>query len=118
MFAHQLIDEDVAAPDTARQLLRAKEKVRATDKLQEKHLERLRADMEASFASSRMHQESLRIIKSVNTAFATIGHPIAARSGDLLSTRQSKKPNSKDMKQGRAGNKDKQFDLLMIGVGN
>jgi len=83
------------APDAARQLLRAKEKVRvAEQKLQEKHLDRLRAGVDESFATSRMHQESLRILKNVNAAFATIGYPIAARSGDLLSTRLSKKSKS------------------------
>lgn len=87
----------LGAPDAARQLLRAKEKVRDAEKnLQEKHLERLRAGVEASFATSRMHQETLRILKSVNTAFATIGYPIAAKSGDLLSTRLSKKSSAKN----------------------
>lgn len=85
------------APDAARQLLRAKEKVRTVEKtLQERHLERLRAGVEASFATSRMHQESLRILKNVNTAFATIGYPIASKSGDLLSTRLSDKSNAND----------------------
>lgn len=83
------------APDAARQLLRAKEKVRAAEqKLQEKHLDRLRAGIDESFATSRMHQESLRILKHVNAAFATVGYPIASRSGDLLSTRLSKKAKS------------------------
>ena len=67
-------------------------------KLQEKHLERLRAGVEASFASSRMHQETLRILKSVNTAYATVGYPIAAKSGDLLSTRLSKKSSANNGK--------------------
>lgn len=80
------------APDPARQLLRAKEKVRtAEQKLQERHLERLRSGLTESFETSRMHQESLRILKNVNAGFAIIGYRIAARSGDLLSTRLSKK---------------------------
>ena len=88
------------APDAARQLLWAKEKVRSAErKLQERHLERLRAGISESFETSRMHQESLRILKNVNTAFATIGYPIAARSGDLLSTRLSKKAKS-ELQQG------------------
>lgn len=89
-----------SAPDAARQLLRAKEKVRTAErKLQERHLERLRAGISESFETSRMHQESLRILKNVNTAFATIGYSIAARSGDLLSSRLSKKTKS-ELKKG------------------
>ena len=81
------------APDAARQLLRAKDKVRkAEQKLQERHLARLRDSIPASFETSRVHQEALRTLKNINAAFATIGHPIAARSGDLLSTRLSAKP--------------------------
>ena len=88
------------APDAARQLLRAKEKARTAErKLQERHLERLRAGISESFETSRMHQESLRILKNVNAAFATIGYPIAARSGDLLSTRLSKKAKSEMKKE-------------------
>lgn len=83
------------APDPARQLLRAKEKVRTAEQtLQEKHLERLRSGLKESFETSRMHQESLRILKNVNAGFAIIGYRIAARSGDLLSTRLSKKPKT------------------------
>lgn len=80
------------APDAARQLLRAKDKVRkAEQKLQERHLARLRDNIPASFETSRIHQDTLRTLKTINAAFATIGHPIAARSGDLLSTRLSAK---------------------------
>lgn len=76
------------APDAARQLLRAKDKVRKVEqKLQERHLARLRDSIPASFETSRMHQDVLRTLKNINAAFATIGHPIAARSGDLLSSR-------------------------------
>lgn len=83
------------APDAARQLLRAKEKVRTAErKLQERHLERLRAGNIESFETSRLHQESLRILKNVNAAFAIVGYSIATRSGDLLSTRLSKKVGS------------------------
>ena len=80
------------APDAARQLLHAKEKVRTAErKLQERHLERLRAGNSESFETSRLHQESLRILKNVNAAFAIVGYSIATRSGDLLSTRLSMK---------------------------
>ncbi|MEP4248672.1 Na/Pi cotransporter family protein [Tateyamaria sp.] len=80
------------APDAARQLLRAKDKVRkAEQKLQERHLARLRKNIPASFDTSHIHQDTLRTLKTINAAFATIGHPIAARSGDLLSTRLSTK---------------------------
>ncbi len=76
------------APDAARQLLHAKDKVRKVEqKLQERHLVRLRKNIPASFATSHIHQDTLRSLKTINAAFATIGHPIAERSGDLLSTR-------------------------------
>jgi len=84
------------APDAARQLLRAKDKARHVEQdLQERHLMRLREGVPESFETSRIHQETLRTLKSVNAAFATIGYPIMSRSGDLLSTRLSKKPNKK-----------------------
>ena len=76
------------APDAARQLLHAKDKVRKVEqKLQERHPVRLRNNIPASFATSHIHQDTLRSLKTINAAFATIGHPIAERSGDLLSTR-------------------------------
>ncbi|MGB0844299.1 MAG: Na/Pi cotransporter family protein, partial [Alphaproteobacteria bacterium] len=93
------------APDAARQLFRAKEKVyKAERKLQEKHLARLRAGNNESFETSRLHQECLRILKYVNSSFATFGYSIATRSGDLLSTRLSKKikPKSKDGQKKRS----------------
>jgi phosphate:Na+ symporter len=80
------------APDAARQLLRAKDKVRKAEaKLQERHLARLRDSISASFETSRIHQDVLRSLKSINAAFATIGQPIAARSGDLLTSRLATK---------------------------
>lgn len=82
------------APDAARQLLRAKDKARNVEQdLQVRHLMRLRNGLTESFETSRIHQETLRTLKSVNSAFATIGYPIMARSGDLLATRLSKKTN-------------------------
>lgn len=85
------------APDAARQLLRAKDKVRkAEQKLQERHLARLRDNIPASFDTSHIHQDTLRTLKTINAAFATIGQPIAARSGDLLSTRLSAKSKASD----------------------
>ena len=86
------------APDIARQLLLAKDKVRGVEQtLQERHLTRLRDNIPASFETSRMHQDILRTLKNINAAFATIGHPIAARSGDLLSTRLSSRSTNKIM---------------------
>jgi phosphate:Na+ symporter len=85
------------APDSARQLLRAKDKVRKVEqKLQERHLVRLRNNNPASFETSRIHQDTLRTLKTINAAFATIGQPIAARSGDLLSTRLTTKSKASD----------------------
>lgn len=86
------------APDAARQLLRAKDKLRkAEQKLQERHLVRLRNNNPASFDTSHIHQDTLRTLKTINAAFATIGQPIAGRSGDLLSTRLTTKPKANDL---------------------
>ncbi|EFL88485.1 Na/Pi cotransporter family protein [Ahrensia sp. R2A130] len=83
------------APDAARQLLKAKDKVRKVEqKLQANHLARLRDNNPASFETSQLHQDILRTLKNINAAFAAIGHPVASRSGDLLSTRLSSKSKS------------------------
>ncbi len=88
------------APDSARQLLRAKDKARKVEQdLQERHLMRLREGVQESFETSRIHQETLRTLKGVNTAFAAIGYPIMSRSGDLLSTRLSKRPKAGSPKE-------------------
>ena len=75
-------------PDEARELVAAKDKVRMVEqKLQRKHLGRLRKGVTESIETSNIHQETLRALKQINTSFSVVGYPILARSGDLLSSR-------------------------------
>ena len=75
-------------PAEARDLVEAKEKVRAVEqKLQRNHLGRLRDGLAESIETSSIHQETLRSLKQVNTSFSMVGYPILAKSGDLLSSR-------------------------------
>ncbi len=75
-------------PAEARELVAAKEKVRKVEqKLQRSHIGRLREGRAESIETSNIHQETLRALKQVNTAFSMVGHPILLRSGDLLKSR-------------------------------
>lgn len=77
-------------PDAARQLVAEKEAVREIEKaLQTSHLARLRDGVAESIETSNIHQEALRALKQVNTAFAMTAYPILTNSGDLLSSRLS-----------------------------
>lgn len=68
------------APEDAQRLIKAKEKVRKIERdLQTKHLSRLREKVPESYETSRIHQETLRMLKSINTAFAMIGYDVAKR---------------------------------------
>ncbi len=74
--------------DAARDLVAAKEKVRAVEQhLQREHLGRLREGLVESIETSSIHQETLRVLKQVNTSFSMIGYPILAETGDLLKSR-------------------------------
>lgn len=75
-------------PAEARDLIENKEAVRVVEQnLQIKHLERLREGRVESIETSNIHQETLRALKYVNTAFAMVAHPILAETGDLLESR-------------------------------
>lgn len=75
-------------PAEARDLVAAKEKVRKVEqKLQRNHLGRLREGLTESIDTSNIHQETLRALKQVNTAFSMVGYPILLKSGDLLKSR-------------------------------
>jgi phosphate:Na+ symporter len=75
-------------PAEARELVAAKEKVRKVEqKLQRSHIGRLREGLTESIETSNIHQETLRALKQVNTAFSMVGHPILLKSGDLLKSR-------------------------------
>ncbi|NNL19458.1 MAG: Na/Pi cotransporter family protein [Boseongicola sp.] len=75
-------------PAEARELVAAKEKVRKVErKLQRKHLERLRDGLSESMDTSNIHQETLRALKQINTAFSMVGYPILEETGDLMKSR-------------------------------
>ncbi|MEP0962167.1 MAG: Na/Pi cotransporter family protein [Roseobacter sp.] len=75
-------------PAEARALVAAKEKVRKVEqKLQRSHIARLREGLAESIETSNIHQETLRALKVINTAFSMVGYPILMKSGDLLKSR-------------------------------
>lgn len=77
-------------PDAARELVAAKEAVRSVEAhLQRQHLGRLQQGFVESLETSSIHQETLRVLKQINTSFSMIGYPILSRSGDLLESRLS-----------------------------
>ena len=77
-------------PDAARELVAAKEAVRSVEAhLQRQHLGRLQQGFVESLETSSIHQETLRVLKQINTSFSMIGYPILLRSGDLLESRLS-----------------------------
>ena len=77
-------------PAEARELVAAKEKVRRVEqKLQRNHIGRLREGLAESIDTSNIHQETLRALKQINTAFSMVGYPILLKSGDLLESRLS-----------------------------
>ncbi len=83
-------------PDAARQLVEEKEQVREIESaLQIKHIERLRNNIDDSLSTSNIHQETLRSLKQINTAFTMIAYPIVSQSGDLLSSRLAESATGK-----------------------
>lgn len=72
----------------ARHILEEKDRVRRIEQgLQRRHLFRLRAGTPASIETSNLHQETLRALKQINTAFSMAAYPVAEEAGDLLSSR-------------------------------
>ncbi len=75
-------------PAEARELVAAKDSVREHEQhLQQLHLDRLIQGKPASIETSNAHQETLRALKQVNTAFTVVGYPILAKSGGLRESR-------------------------------
>lgn len=81
-------------PDAARALVEEKEHVRVLEQdLQRSHLDRLRQGRVESIDTSNIHQETLRALKQVNTAFSMVAYPILSETGDLLASRLAKPHN-------------------------
>ena len=75
-------------PDAARALVEEKDHVRDIEQgLQRSHLERLKQGLSESIETSNIHQETLRALKQVNTAFTQVAYPILSETGDLLASR-------------------------------
>ena len=75
-------------PDAARALVEEKDHVRDIEQgLQRSHLERLKEGRTESIETSNIHQETLRALKQVNTAFTQVAYPILSETGDLLASR-------------------------------
>ncbi len=75
-------------PDAARALVEEKDHVRDIEqRLQRSHLERLKEGRVESIETSNIHQETLRALKQVNTAFTQVAYPILSETGDLLASR-------------------------------
>ncbi|MCB2129708.1 MAG: Na/Pi cotransporter family protein [Rhodobacteraceae bacterium] len=75
-------------PDAARSLVEEKDHVRDIEqRLQRSHLDRLQQGLSESIETSNIHQETLRALKQVNSAFTMIAYPILSETGDLLSSR-------------------------------
>lgn len=80
-----LISNDL---ESARQLVEEKDRARAAEqRLQGQHLARLRGGNAASIETSNLHQETVRALKTVNTAFCQVAYPLVEQAGDLLATR-------------------------------
>ncbi len=74
--------------DSARQLVEEKEAVRDVEqKLQRRHLERLRKGASDSIETSNIHQETLRAMKQINTAVSMVAYSILVDTGELLQSR-------------------------------
>lgn len=74
--------------EKARQLVEEKDRIREVERrMQERHLARLRQGRPETLETSNLHQETLRALKQINTAFTLIAYPIAEEQGDLLSSR-------------------------------
>ncbi len=76
--------------DSARQLVEEKDRVRTLEQtLQSRHLQRLRVGRQESVNTSNLHQETLRALKQINTAFTMAAYPIVEETGGLMSSRLS-----------------------------
>lgn len=78
-------------PDAARALVEEKDHVRDIEqRLQRSHLDRLKQGLAESIETSNIHQETLRALKQINSAFTMIAYPILSETGDLLASRLSR----------------------------
>lgn len=80
--------------EAAIQLVEEKDRAREVEhRLQAHHLNRLRAGNPQSLETSNLHQETIRALKQINTAFSYVGYPIVQETGALLSSRLNPEPS-------------------------
>jgi len=80
-----LVSDDL---ESARQLVREKEAVRALEQhSHDRHLERLGRGTRQSIATSDIHLETVRALKEINSCFVTFAYPVLSKYGELLGTR-------------------------------
>ncbi|HZY68516.1 MAG TPA: Na/Pi cotransporter family protein [Devosia sp.] len=80
-----LVTRDLAQ---ARQLVQRKSQVRAlVDDSMRQHMQRLKEGTAASVATSNIHLETIRALKTINSLVATIGYYVLAETGDVLDSR-------------------------------
>ncbi|PIE14890.1 MAG: Na+/Pi-cotransporter [Rhodobacterales bacterium] len=78
----------ISGVDAARHLVEEKETVREVEqRLQLRHLERLRTGNPNSVETSNFHQETLRALKQINTAATMVAYAILRDAGELLPSR-------------------------------
>ena len=80
-----LVSEDKAL---ARQLIQEKVRIGELEREgNERHLGRLRKGTQDSIDTSNIHLETLRALRQINSAFASVAYPILNEAGDLLDSR-------------------------------
>ena len=90
--------------DVARQLLEEKDRVRRIERdLQERHLQRFRKGGPETIETSNLHQETVRVLKLVNTALCSVAYPIVEEAGDLLSSRLARADDGDGAVGGKLG---------------
>lgn len=80
-----LVSED---KELARQLVQEKGRIQLLEREgSEQHLDRLSSGTQRSIDTSNIHLETLRALRQINSAFASVAYPILSQTGDLLETR-------------------------------
>jgi len=74
--------------ETARDLVAEKDRMRDLElRSQDRHLRRLQDGAIQSIETSEIHLETIRVLKQINSLFASVAYPILAESGELLRSR-------------------------------
>lgn len=79
--------------ESARRLLAEKDAMREAERASHaRHLDRLRAGAAQSIATSDLHLETARALKTINSLLASVAYPILSETGDLLDSRLARQP--------------------------